>query len=798
MSPRRRKHHQIDAAALDAPLLALLATCVVSSLAIGSERRKQHRIEPAGLDAAGPSVTIFEGLAGDSEAPVPDEGKYTVELTRFVTAYGADLEVLVDITPYSPILQALAQGGGDLVFYTFVDTWVGNGSDTQSFYLNNVTRECSKFTHSYGHGWSVDVDLVLLPQAAVDTRPRETVVLASGYCGSHHKFGRLALHEGLLAEDGKSVSLPEDTNFDNEERVCIYRSKKGNDVKRQVLLNLVAQAAHDLSRQQSVAAADGLVNDTLPDVVFPDLVPVNVTGHDGDGFLLGRYNPTGVSPVAGMPVYYLPSDVSTDMELAPGRWFNQSYPFLPVGHIDTVVEASQTFTVKGHMPCAPTEDNYNFPRLLMPRDSNIVPAALSDLQAAVKRGVEAEDVRDIEDMPPCVSTVSLGDERAPDPVQQVLQLLRVVIGRSSGSGSSVWLVGFQRQNPLFRRDFGLSALGDGERAVLQLTVTGHGWAQTLEQCGEYCHAVYILSFNGVNAINVTQWRDDCVDNPIDSKVQKGTWDESRNGWCPGSAEPGLFVDVTQWLHAGPNDIAFDVVVWSSKRDRYEPYTDTAGFASGDRAQLTVGLSVFVYAAEAVTAVLDQARAYTAAEAAIRMGSSNPASLAPPAVPEPPAVEPMSVSALSKKRRRARRHRRVDQAEVVRAPAAAAADATQMNASTADGGRFDFEARRPWYSFLQDAEDPPGAVVSVLPRTWVNGTNRVVTARVDGQALPPWGQLALHLRLRKPPSADMKIDRWDRLGSVGLFLTEAQVPGMHLVPAPAKPPGRRQWAVSMPA
>merc|ERR1719313_334759 len=107
----------------------------------------------------------------------------------------------------------------------------------------------------------------------------------------------------------------------------------------------------------------------------------------------------------------------------------------------------------------------------------------------------------------------------------------------------------------------------GDRALLQFAVTGHGWSGSTEQCGEFCHAVYHININGINAFNVTEWRDDCERNPVSD--QYGTWEIHRDGWCPGSVEPGLYIDMTKYAKTGKNHLSVDLKVWNSKTREYE-------------------------------------------------------------------------------------------------------------------------------------------------------------------------------------------------------------------------------------
>ena len=205
--------------------------------------------------------------------------------------------------------------------------------------------------------------------------------------------------------------------------------------------------------------------------------------------------------------------------------------------------------------------------------------------------------------------------------------------RHGGANSDrLCAVSVREQGRILSRSFELPRFvaAHGDRAVLQLSVTGHGWSDTTDECAEFCHAVYRISINGEVAFNVTQFRSDCDRNPIDGEVQRGTWNESRNGWCPGSVEPGVFVDATKWTRQ-KNRLDLDVLVWNSAKKAYRPYTDFAGFAfdvGGEQPRLAVGLTAFVYGAPAVEAVLAQPRPRTAAESALRRGSSHPEALRP--------------------------------------------------------------------------------------------------------------------------------------------------------------------------
>jgi len=184
----------------------------------------------------------------------------------------------------------------------------------------------------------------------------------------------------------------------------------------------------------------------------------------------------------------------------------------------------------------------------------------------------------------------------------------------------VCLVDEQSTGLLMDRNFRIPSKGDGDRALLQLAVTGHGWANTELHCGEFCHAVYGLSFNGKPGPKVSVWRDDCRVNPW-GPAQAGTWDESRNGWCPGSVEPGVFLDVTDMVKEGNNNMQIDMWVFDEGTQKYHRFTDISGYDKEDLAKMVVGSTMSIYPKQAVDTIRKQEQAFTAAEKALRQGSS---------------------------------------------------------------------------------------------------------------------------------------------------------------------------------
>jgi len=399
--------------------------------------------------------------------------------------------------------------------------------------------------------------------------------------------------------------------------------------------------------------------------------------------------------------------------------------------------------------------------------------------------------------------------------------------RSKDNRSLVCVVEQKRHGHLFGRDFKLPKLEMGERVVLQLAVTGHGWSQTTDQCGEYCHAVYRIRLNGKSAANVSQFRDDCKNNPINGTVQHGTWWESRNGWCPGTVEPGLFIDVTRWLQGGPNKADVDVVVWSNETQRYVPFTDYGGFALNDVATLDVGMSLFIYSSSAASAIVAQPQAFTAAEAAIRQGSSYPSSLRPPIVPrveeqasllEVATTAPTSdqedvlLDAIKRTRRktprslmdRSHEEDNVDAMELLlfnrELPHRSIPNPSRLRgnrkakARPSDTSRYDFEARAPWYDYNETLEGLPDITlratkVSLMQGALMQNGKQLVTSTVSAKMLlSSWGQAALHLKLFKPPG-NLTYDHWDREASIGMMLRK-NTTDVRLFPEAASTVGSR--------
>merc|ERR1719454_1641354 len=71
-----------------------------------------------------PSASVYS----EQKKFMPKGTTQAVELLRFVTAYKKGVEALIDITPYSALIRSAADTDGDLTFFAFIDTWVGNNT----------------------------------------------------------------------------------------------------------------------------------------------------------------------------------------------------------------------------------------------------------------------------------------------------------------------------------------------------------------------------------------------------------------------------------------------------------------------------------------------------------------------------------------------------------------------------------------------------------------------------------------------------------------------------------------------
>eukprot|EP00931_Biecheleriopsis_adriatica_P115597 TRINITY_DN91382_c0_g1_i1.p1 TRINITY_DN91382_c0_g1~~TRINITY_DN91382_c0_g1_i1.p1 ORF type:complete len:886 (-),score=161.60 TRINITY_DN91382_c0_g1_i1:104-2761(-) len=857
--------------ALLAPLWAalLLSSCVVPAVALSALSEplshrianliQQHELHPIG----GMLGNLQEKQLSSKETDMDDW--QPVELLRFVTPYGSELDTIVDITPYSQLLEASLNSVGSMAFYVQIDTWVNNHTEFSVMYVNNETGACTSINTSSGNGWNVSVDLIIWEQgtgseANVPTiRPRATVVLAAGYPATIPSLGAVSVYEGSLLSDGsqEQVNLLDEADLSGSDlESYVYACPSGKQaLQRDAFMGFVSRAAEHFAQEEakqssymgensssnrSVEVKKKLYDlelEILQHLVDEDMIQGSihkVKEVKGQQLLeVALSKPAKLQ--AGMPVYFAANRALTDQLMSTGRWFNMSLPFEPFGNITHVLNASSFVMDVASQICFMDKVALQLPHVQVPKDPHVVPNATKTMRAAIQRGVglgilknEVASNKDDEDV--ADSFLLLSNAASKKGAVKLLEEKPVGrIVKDSGSDASfsgdlgsaskeVCVVKKKQQGQVLTRRF-TASLNEGERALLQLAVTGHGWSATTEHCGEYCHVVYQLKLNGEIFANVTQWRDDCHKNP-QGYMQRGTWDESRNGWCPGSVEPGVFIDVTDSLdkssRADSNFLELSVTVWSNATHRYMPYTDYGGFALGDQAMLAIAMNLMIYDSNAVAAAHSMDQSLTKAQAALRQGCSDPFALRPPAVLSDRREQSLLAKSATHAHPSNHSHGspNEDDDDEKHTKAAEVADDGTTNVIGQTGlrhrrasvqrGFYDFEGRAPWYFYNQSRDGIPGlnatfegTLVPVFENRLVQSASRKINTNIGLEVvkklLPAstWREIGLRLRLGKP--ANLETDHWDRLGGFGILLP-GNLQGVE-VKNQAAPPTHKSWKLA---
>jgi hypothetical protein len=860
---------------------------------------------------------------------MPAHTTQAVELLRFVTAYKQGVEAMVDITPYSALLKASSETDGDLTFFAFIDTWVGNNSRQMRdvMALSSDSSKCKPAQKEeeawggggqYGNGWQLDANLVFFPKAegaaVVDTRPRESVTLSSGYYGQY-SFGAITVHEGQMAGGGSQIQLKEAADLTGTLDAEVYPCRGGaSDVQRGLKMG---QRAKRLSAMGVVSpsAFQSDIEDVFNDIKNDATKHVTVTSTNPETRQVEvTFDKNQIEAAVGTPVFYHPDDII--MQEGSNTSFNKD---TEVGKVISVDGNKATIQMTG--ACLPSTLHLNVPRLRLAKtpDALVVARTLADSLKTVKDRmpgqIDAEDdaqpqedaisllarrkkreearraAKDRKNIElnfqapafkpflvgqdentalsplPIIGRVDLGalerkgitcapnvlsllqeEEHEESLMQRDVQVAQKVEGQqkiypiianavrqmavgkiatgmpvavagaplataermleeagATGTpglpqpksptmqdGDKVCILARHAQGRVFERKFMLPtffpAVEDGEgaggattaakkndHALLQFAVTGHGWSGSTEQCSEFCHAIYHIIVNGNYAFNVTEWRDDCQRNPIDG--QFGTWTISRNGWCPGSVEPGLYLDMTKLLKNGENHIAVDVSVYSSKAGKYQPFINYGGFQGGDNAVLDIGATAFIYDGAAVDAIKNQDKAFSAAEKALRDGCSVPAALHKPEEHNAEFASYMQLSQTSESRNVATK---TEPAKVVQQ--SQVKPHASLESHTV-GNHYDFESTAPWYLYSKDKSGPPGralgaTIVPAFQDGLIQINSREIRVKVNKKLIPQeWGQLGVQLVLQRPGDdgvtelKDLEMDHWDRVGSFGLVYEE---------------------------
>ena len=101
---------------------------------------------------------------------------------------------------------------------------------------------------------------------------------------------------------------------------------------------------------------------------------------------------------------------------------------------------------------------------------------------------------------------------------------------------------------------------DEAEIKLRTTVTGHGFGNDNNNCGEFCYNTHSVRVNGTNQ---WQWEimQDCDRNPL--FPQGGTWIYARAGWCPGMPGTTKEFELTPFIQ--------NVSVMVDYNIEYDPY-----------------------------------------------------------------------------------------------------------------------------------------------------------------------------------------------------------------------------------
>ncbi|CAE8638900.1 unnamed protein product [Polarella glacialis] len=412
MSPR------YSCASACGPVVLLLLVCLSATARSlvrshpGSKVLLQRQLRLDLLDLGDPRRSNFEvdfkvdqeqGVGQEEQEDEEDQERSSLELLRFITPYGTFMEALVDVTPYSQLLQSSLESLSDIEFYAAIDTWVTNDTSRNALYMNNLTNSCTPLRVSEGNGWNVSLEIVLWPRASsvesAAVRPRATVVLAGGYPASVIDFGTVTIHEGIL-EAGSSPSKIEldeaadlsTAGFDPRVYAC---PDGASSLQRASLWGYLAKQGQlqAASKTSGEGASSGKKEADLEEefVEFvADMVPAEVTAvhkHSGTFEVKLMGNAT-LEP--GMPVYFGSGGTFSDQLKSPGKWWNLSLPFEPMGYVASFSGSNFVVNVTSHQCFAATKLNASsIPALQVPRDSNVLSTAKKQVHAAMQSGMSS-------------------------------------------------------------------------------------------------------------------------------------------------------------------------------------------------------------------------------------------------------------------------------------------------------------------------------------------------------------------------------------------------------------------------
>lgn len=683
-----------------------------------------------------------------------------VELLRFVTAYRKEMEMLVDITPLSQFLN----GTDDSTFLAVIET--GASKQSYHFEVKRDGNNCNIIqARNGGNGWAIEVELLFWGDGSDAVVPRQTVMLSDGHTARKDErifFGAVDSFEGYLSSDNQYVIFEEKVDLARPGQGAghpIYdcQAKGSKDVREAALLGLELQETHHEMQQQ-------IENSFLS----RHFCRTKVEKVEGSTVILQVKAPSLHSLpklMPGMAVFYSP-----DLD-------GQSSNLETAGSVVKVLDSDRVEVKLKHTGCITEDVVKQFSESLftirtsqhlsVDFQTDIVDEVLHiNTNRSTRRTGGGADVPLVtgEADASGVSHRGLGlwqnlgrvkpqKIKAPDHVTASSQKVCVVMQTRSGE--------------ILTRNFVLH-LEPGEKALLHLVTTAHGWAHTKYQCGEFCQAKYRIIINGLPAADIHQWRDDCSKNPVSE--QYGTWTLSRNGWCPGSVQTGTFVDVTKFLNGGSNKLVLEMFV--KHGDEWSKFTDNIGFAMQDdmRSSVIVTLNLLAYDAATVKRVQSLPTAYSAAELALRTGSSDCITEDHAKSKSPGKTEWLD--------------------EVMPSPSLCPSEPGAEVPDAQSEGPFNFE--QPELRIWHQRDTSPDIHFGVLPEDYTKWVSRKtiygdssvpeVIQREDMYHLKqkvqlndgkPWSRVAMRLKLAPPPGGS--IGDWDMLGSVALVLAKDAPP-----------------------
>ncbi len=96
-------------------------------------------------------------------------------------------------------------------------------------------------------------------------------------------------------------------------------------------------------------------------------------------------------------------------------------------------------------------------------------------------------------------------------------------------------------------------------AKIWVSTTGHGQGNR-ENCAEFCARTHTVRFDD-QSFDRSLWRDDCAQNPV--RTQRGNWQPSRAGWCPGDVAAPWIVELPSAPTAGTHTVSYDVETYEN-------------------------------------------------------------------------------------------------------------------------------------------------------------------------------------------------------------------------------------------